>query len=374
MRSRILLSLALVLLLPLTLAAQQGQQGGGGGGGTQPGAGGTGGTGTGGTGPGGQPPPGGTQPAPRQPTFGQEDQRDIFGRGRGIQGRIVPSQGMRLQVELYKDGMRLDVTFTDLEGNFKFERQQGDRRYEIHVQLGPDLEYVEEVDFMPGFPTMIHLRQELVRSTRPESQASGSTISLASLSVPKKAEKEFNKGRELGLKRKYDEAITHLQQAVGLYPKYAEAFNEMGLIYRRQEQNDPAEEMFRKAIATDPKWVYAYLNLANLQLTKKAFPELLQTSQQVLQLNSSLAPAHYFSAVAQAQLGDLKEAEKSLLAADRSEHNQVPQMHLLLGRIYEVRGATTDAAAQYKLYLKENPHASNADQVKAAIEALDKKK
>lgn len=368
MRFRFGFSLCLILFLCLIVAAQQQPPTppGGTGGGGQPGTGGTG----GGTGPGGTPPPGGTQPQPRQPQFGEE--RDPFGTSRGIKGRIIPAQGMRLQIELYLDGMRLDMTFTDMEGNFKFERQQAGRRYEVRIMLGPDQEYVEEIDFMGGFPAIIHLRPQNIRSTRPGASPSGTVISVASLNVPKQAQKEFNKGRELGQKKKYDEGLARLQKAVEIYPKYAEAFNEMGLIYRRQSQVGPAQEMFQKAINADPGWVYSYLNLASLQLNQNAFAELLQTTQRVLQLNSSLAPAHYFSAVAHASLGNLAEAEKAALAADRSEHTQVPQVHMLLGRIYEARGASSDAVTQYKLYLKENPDAPNAEKVKQAIENLGK--
>ena len=361
---RICLSLLVTLLLCWSASGQTPTTGGG----TPP-------SGTGTTTPrpttGTTPTTPGGQPPQRQPTFGQ-DENDPFGRGTGVRGRIVPSMGQRLTVELYLDGMRLDMTFSDMEGNFKFERQQSGRRYEVHVQLGPDQEYVEEVDFNPGFPVMIHIREQNIRSTRPTSKASGTIISLASLKVPKSAEKEFNKGKELGQKKKYEEGLAHLQKSVEIYPSYAEAYNEMGLIHRRQDQAGPAEEMFRKAIEADPKWVYSYLNLASLQLNKNQYSELLQTSRRVLQLNGTLAPAHYFSAVAHASMGNLAEAEKDALAADSGEGNKVPQVHWLLGRLYEARGAKAEAVARYKMYLKENPNVSNAAQVKEAIEKLQK--
>ncbi len=147
----------------------------------------------------------------------------------------------------------------------------------------------------------------------------------------------------------------------------------MGLIHRRQNQLEQAQQMFQKAIEVDPRWVYSYLNLATLQLQQNSYKDLLQTTNRALELNSALAPAHYFSAMAYAGLGDLARAEKdALAAAGGPDHEKVPQAHLLLARLYERRGATSEALAQLKLYLKENPHASNAEQVKAAIDSLDK--
>src|SRR2546421_5569538 len=68
----------------------------------------------------------------------------------GIQGRLVPNPGQRLTVDLFQDGIRMDTAFSDSDGTFKFSRQQfSNRRYEIHVMLGPDTEYQEEVDFQP---------------------------------------------------------------------------------------------------------------------------------------------------------------------------------------------------------------------------------
>ncbi len=291
----------------------------------------------------------------------------------GIQGRIVPSPGQRLEVELYMDGIRLDQAFTDMDGTFKFPRQRNGQRYELHIQLGTDQEYVEEVEFTGNFPTMIHINERHIRSSRNGNgqKPSGTIISLASLKVPKAAEKEFSKGKELKEKKKYDESLTHLQKAVSLYGSYAEAYNEIGMVYMRQNNPAEAETAYRKAIEVDPKWTYAYLNLAQLQLTKNQLPELLKTTSQVLALDNRLAPAHYYTAIAQATMGNLEEAEKSALAADQSEENKVPQVNWLLGRIYEARGDSGNALNRYKLYLKDHPTGTAAEQAKAAIAKLE---
>lgn len=360
------LSVLLIALLAVSVAAQAPKGGTTGGtpGGTTGGT--TGGGNTGTTTPGNTPNPA------RQPNFGDQS-NNPFSSGRGVSGKIMPQPGQRLQVELYMDGIRLDQTFSDMEGNFRFERQSSGRRYEIHIFLGDGQEYVEELEFQPNFPTMVYLRPGNIRNTRADAgKASGTVISLASLKVPKDARKEFDKGRDLGRQKKYEEGMAHLQKAVSIYASYAEAYNEMGLIFQRQSQMDDAEKMYRKAIEADSKWTYSYLNLAQAQLMRHEFKDCLETAQKALVLSSNMPEALFMQAYSQANLGKLEEAEKSALAADQAQAT-VPRLQWLLGKIYEVKGSPALAVERYKRYLKESPNAPDAEQVKQSIAKLDPK-
>lgn len=102
-----------------------------------------------------------TQPQQQQPRQPTEDQ---LSRGR-MSGRIVPSPGTRVRVDLYSDGMRLDTTYSDLDGGFRFTGQltMASGRFEIRVEVGPGKEYVEEVDFGFNQPVMIHIRPQGIR-------------------------------------------------------------------------------------------------------------------------------------------------------------------------------------------------------------------
>ena len=78
---------------------------------------------------------------------------------------------------------------------------------------------------------------------------------------PRKPGRNLTKLERLGRKKKYDEALQRLQKATEIYPEYAEAFNEMGAIYLRKKQKTEALKAFEQAIAADPNWVSAYVNL-----------------------------------------------------------------------------------------------------------------
>ena len=332
-----------------------------------------------GTGGGGNVPTRPTQPTqPTQPRQPQQPslEDDPFSQKRGITGRVVPNPGTRLRIELYLDGMRLDDTYTDLDGKFKFERvTTGSRRYEVHIEVGPGKEYVEEVDFT--FEATIYIREQGIRDTafsNSPGKGPGTMISLASLRVPKDAAREFQKAHQARDKKKFDEALTRLQKATEIYPKYAEAFNEMGLVYRSQNQTAEAQKAFEKAIAADPTWVASYLNLAQIQLANNQTAQLLETSNKIVQLDPTIGAGHFFHAVANFSQGNLQEAEKSALEADRRDHKTVPQVHLVLARIYQQQQRIPEYLKHLRAYLKEAPDSPLAPKLRAEIEKAEASK
>ena len=297
--------------------------------------------------------------------------------GRGPSGRILGAPSTHLRVELYRDMMLVDTTISSLDGTFKFQQPESSNRFEIRVDLGNGQEYVEQVNFYQGAPITIVIQPERIRRTKiagDNAPGGGAIISVASLNVPKKAAKEFRKARKAARKKKYEEALGRLQKATEMYPQYAEAFNEMGRIYRGQNQKEEARRAFEQAIAADPEWVRAYVSLASLQMSENQPQQLLKTSNKILQLRPALGPGHFFRSYASLSLSRVEEAEKSALQADRYEHRQLPQIHLLLTQIYWQKGKLEEAEKQLRTFLQESPKAPNADQVRAGIAELQQAK
>src|SRR5438876_8971098 len=156
MNRRVLLSICLAIAMGIASIAFA--QGTGTGSGTGSGSTGTGNPSTGAGNTGGTTGRGSTTTPPNQQQPQFDPRNDPFSNAReGISGRLIPNPGQRVMIDLYQDGMRLDSAFSDADGGFKFPRMFGNRRYEIRIQLGPDLEFREEVDFQGGYPAMVHL-------------------------------------------------------------------------------------------------------------------------------------------------------------------------------------------------------------------------
>jgi hypothetical protein len=87
----------------------------------------------------------------------------------------------------------------------------------------------------------------------------GTSVSATSLNAPKDAKKAWEKGVQLLHKSKPADASVELEKAVALYPKYANAWVDLGRARILQKQLDPAREAFLKAIDLDGKLVEPYV-------------------------------------------------------------------------------------------------------------------
>jgi tetratricopeptide (TPR) repeat protein len=312
----------------------------------------------------------GTTPTTPPPSFPTTD--PFSKNGTGIQGRLIPGPNTRVQIELYENGARVDSAFSQSDGSFNFPRAKSGTRYEVRIVLGSNIEFRQEMDFQPGIPAMIQINvPQYLHTLNPSEKASGGLISVANLMAPKKAVQEFEKGRELGLKKKYDEGMEHLQKAIGIYAKYPDAYNEMGLIEKRQEHLPQAVDMFHKAIDADPKWTGPYLNLAQIQMAQKDYPEMFKTTGKVLELDPNIGMAHYMQSIGFLNTKKLDDAEKEALLAEKDESTKIAQIQLVLGNVYEMRGNSADAIVRYRRFLTQSQDASNSAKLIAHINDLE---
>jgi hypothetical protein len=140
----------------------------------------------------------------------------------------------------------------------------------------------------------------------------GLTTSATSALAPKDAHKAFENGLQAMKKSKIDEAQTDFLKATELYPRYASAWYELGLVYERRERVPDARDAYAKAIAADSKYVNPYERLYMLAFDEKDWVKVAQITNQVMHLNPYDFPGSlYFNAVANSQLGKLDIAEKS---------------------------------------------------------------
>lgn len=65
------------------------------------------------------------------------------------------------------------------------------------------------------------------------------------------------------------EAMALYQKAVAVDPSYAEAYNDLGVIYEAVNASDKAEQCYLKSIKVDPAYTSAYTNLALLYENKR---------------------------------------------------------------------------------------------------------
>ncbi len=202
----------------------------------------------------------------------------------------------------------------------------------------------------------------------------GTTISATTLNAPKDAKKAYEKGIQAMHKKKLDEAQKQLEKAVQIYPQYAAAWHELGVVYQEKNNLAQAREAYGKALAADSKFMKPYLQLALIAARERKWEEVADTTERLLRLDAFDFPqAYFFNSVANFNLRRLDAAEKSAREGVKldSQH-RIPKMNHLLGVILYNKQDYSGAVEHLRTYLEHAPNAQDADTVRKQLQELER--
>jgi len=202
----------------------------------------------------------------------------------------------------------------------------------------------------------------------------GSSISVTTLRAPKDARKAFDKAREALRKGKSDEAEKQLQKAVELYPQFAEAWFQLGLLQQKGGLATQARSSYEQANAADPKLLSPYLPLARIAVHEKKWEEVADFTARLIKLDAVDFPeAYYYNAAANFRLKKLDDAESSARQSLKLDNAHLfPEAAHILGIILYQKNDYAAAAAQLRDYLQMAPQAPDAAQVKSQLAELER--
>lgn len=323
-----------------------------------------------------------TGTVPMQPTMNIPD--ETVGRRAFISGKVVLDDGTQLTeaatIQTVCQGRRQTVAHTDSHGGFTFEfgdrmaaaaagissadvdssyspggsvrgSQRDWRSCELQAELsGFTSQPIDLSSRMSTFETTDIGRLTLHRLGHVE----GLTISATSAMAPKDAQKAYAKGRDKAGKQKWDEAQPLLEKAVEIYPKYAEAWFELGRVQLIKKDDAQARKSFEQSIAADPKFVNPYRGLAELDTKQEQWPALVSVTDQLLALNPVNFPDAWFrNALGNYYMQNFPAAEKSARQGMKVDDNhQFPKMEYLLGVCLMQEHQYQEAAAHIQSYLR----------------------
>lgn len=199
------------------------------------------------------------------------------------------------------------------------------------------------------------------------------TVSVATLKVPSKARRDFEKGCEANNKNKFDEAQQYVRSAIDKFPSYAAAWVLLGLVLDEQRKTQEGREACLRATTIDPTYLQAYLCQAEFSARNQEWGQLLSLANVALGLNSEGdGYAYYYRAMAYFHMNNLIDAKRSALQAARIDinHNYVP-LYFLLAQIYDAEGDSADAAAQLRQILKHHNDRQREDAMKRYLAKLE---
>lgn len=201
----------------------------------------------------------------------------------------------------------------------------------------------------------------------------GLTFSMTSAMAPKDAKKAYEKGREQVRKKKVAEAQKELEKATTLYPKYAVAWYELGMIHQQAGRKEEARKAYEESLKADAKYINPYLQMTLLWAGESNWKEVDTATDRVIQLNPVNFPqAYFFNAVANFNLQNFDEAEKSAQEAVKlDEQHRWPKSQHILAVLQANKGQHQQALENMRGYLKFNPNGSDRTVIEKDIAKLE---
>jgi tetratricopeptide (TPR) repeat protein len=222
-------------------------------------------------------------------------------------------------------------------------------------------------------PAQVTLRNDATIVLQRVGLHEGSTVSASALNAPEPARKAYGKGVNAMTEEKWANAQKNLEKAVEIYPDYAQAWSDLGQVLKQQAKPMEARAAWEKAVQADPKYIKPYIQLTMLNLEEKRPEDAITIGGKAVAMNPLEFPELYFYyAVANYNLKHLDLAETNARrATDLDKSHEIPRAELLLGSVLVAKGDRSGALQHMRKYLEIVPKATDADQVKRAIAALE---
>lgn len=301
---------------------------------------------------------------------GNQTSGAILGQVRLESGLAAPA-GIVVRLESRESGT-LAETVSDTSGHFHFSALQPGE-YVASVNSSDYQTPSQTVEVPSAASVPVELDVQPVNKTADNSLPPGADprISVAQLSIPEKARKEYSRGLEL-LNRKHEPAksISYFQRSLKQYPQFAAAALFLGIAQLQVHDWSEAEANLQRALQLDSHSTPAYLALGALFTEEGRYDLAQPLLSRALVLEPGSAVIHYELGRACWGLRRWKEAEDHTRTALNLQPD-LPEAHVLMGNILLRQGQANPALSQFRDYLRlapDGPMAMPAKQVIARIE------
>jgi len=202
----------------------------------------------------------------------------------------------------------------------------------------------------------------------------GQTVAAADLNIPPKAAKEFDKASKLIALQQWKKALTQLNRALAVYPQYAAAYNNMGVVYGRMGDRVAERTALQKAVSLNDHFVPAYVNLARMAITDHDFP----AAEGLLDKATGMDPTNLLALVLLSNVELLDHHYDLAISNCRKVHSMGQDSHALVhyiaARAFEHQNRPADATTEFQTFLTEEPSGARADAVRKELASLSEVK
>lgn len=281
---------------------------------------------------------GSSTPSQTQDAQMQEARTPVF-----LSGRVVmddgTAPGTSIAIQSVCGGSPSTVAWTDGRGGFSFQWGRSSAIVQTASETDIASNGLRGCELLANAPGFRSVRLDLSSHRAGDNpnlgtiilhriaNVEGTSVSVTALNAPKDARKAWEKGVAYLRKSKAADAEKELEKAVGIYPKYANAWLDLGRARMQRHTEGPAREAFLNAINADGKLVEPYVELGELAARDKSWPDAALYLDRALQLDPVDYPRLWFEdAVADYEVHQFDRAERNarealkLPAATRDSH------------------------------------------------------
>jgi tetratricopeptide (TPR) repeat protein len=290
---------------------------------------------------------------------------DLYGRVRTDEGVVVKSGATaRLETEEHELVSEQPV---NTGGEFYF-LHVAKREYLLTVTAEGFDTYQQQIDL--GEVAGTYIVNVNLTPAHKTPRAPSPPPALSDTQAPKEARREYEKATKALATHKIGEAQEHLAKAVELYPCYARAQTDLGLIFSQQKDYAKSEAALKKSLSCDPGFVDAYVELGQLLNAETRFGEALPVLEQGARLSPGSWQFYFQSGAAHYGLKQYTAAESDYLKVQSLSSNPPPELHVKLADVYLRENAYDKAYANMQEYLKAEPQGRFAPRIRQIMKQM----
>jgi tetratricopeptide (TPR) repeat protein len=311
------------------------------------------------------------------------------GQGSTVAGRISgqvrfadtgqPAFNVLVSCDNVTGGGLAGQVMTDRNGRFNFQVPLA--QFNVTVRVNGYIEQTQTVELLTS-PTAYLQFQLQPNNSKP---AAAANPAIVDASVPAGARQEFDaasKALATGKKEGIEEAVKHLEKALSIYPRFAQAALMLGTAYMDLGQADKAERALKQTLEINPQAANALFALGEIYREQKLHDQAEKTLLQGLSIEPrsyqghlNLARVYWDSA---AQIKDDTQA-RPLLEKAYEEVNKSLELkadfapaHVVKGNLLLRVRRVQDAQHEFEEYLRLDPKGPFAEQARTTVEKIKK--
>jgi tetratricopeptide (TPR) repeat protein len=155
-----------------------------------------------------------------------------------------------------------------------------------------------------------------------------------------------------------------------LYPKFSQAYDDIGVVFLREARRDDAKWAFRQALNIDDRSPRALLNLADVLTEDRQYVD----AERLLNRLLAIEPLNPEALLLLSQLEFALGRFDYVVGIARRLHANCPKhdgyIHFVSARALEHEGRKVGAIGEYLVFLRESPQDAHANIAEDQLEAL----